>query len=346
MEVGAQIASISIMKTLAALLVLIGLVINASAQSPTKAAAAFLQSLTVDQRAKAQYNFDEPERFNWAFVPTTRNGISFHDLSSPQQKFAVDLMKMSLSEQGFKKASGVIALEGILRDVEGRQKDDPYRDPLKYFFTIFGNPSDEAPWGWRIEGHHLALNFSSINGEMVASTPSFMGANPSIVPKGKDIGKQVLKQETDLGFVLVNSLSSQQLSIARFSTIALPEIVTGNQRHADGVEQKGIFYSQLSESQKQIFNQLLNVYVKNYQFGFSKKLMDKITAAGIDNFSFAWAGALQPGDGHYYRIQGPMLLIEYDNTQGNANHVHTVVRDLTNDFAEDILREHYEKEHR
>ena len=91
--------------------------------------------------------------------------------------------------------------------------------------------------------------------------------------------------------------------------------------------------------------QLLNVYVKNYQFGFAKRLMDKIEKAGIENLSFAWAGSLQPGAGQYYRIQGPMLLIEYDNTQNNANHVHSVVRDLTNDFAGDILREHYEKEH-
>jgi hypothetical protein len=154
-----------------------------------------------------------------------------------------------------------------------------------------------------------------------------------------------LKQETNLGFLLINSLSAAQLKVARFSTTALPEIVTGNERHGRNLESRGIAYTDLSEDQKKIFLQLLDVYIKNYEFGFAEKLMRKIKDAGIDNLSFAWAGDTQPGFGHYYCIQGPMLLIEYDNTQNRANHVHTVVRDLTNDFAEDILREHYDKEH-
>jgi hypothetical protein len=305
----------------------------------------FLATLSDSLKAKAQYPYDDEERFNWHFVPRERNGISFHDMNPQQRSAAMALLKVSLSEQGYQKASGILALEAILREVEGRGADDTYRDPLNYYFTVFGTPATDPVWGWRIEGHHLAINFSSVNGLIESSTPSFMGANPGIVPKGTERGKQVLKQETNLGFLLINSLSSKQLKVAQFSATALPEIVTGNDRHAKNPEPRGIGYTDLSDDQKKIFMQLLDVYIKNYEFGFSSRLMEKIKKAGIENLSFAWAGDIQPGFGHYYCIQGPMLLIEYDNTQSRANHVHTVVRDLTNDFAEDILREHYEKEH-
>lgn len=321
--------------------------VSANAQTPDHIvqASKFLSTLDEPLKAKVQYAYDDNERFNWAFVPRSRNGLSFHDMNATQRAAAMALLKSSLSAQGYQKASGILALEAILRTVEGRGDTDAYRDPQNYYFTFFGTPSPDEPWGWRIEGHHLSLNFSSLKGSIEASTPSFMGANPAIVPRGPESGKQVLKQETDLGFFLVNSLSKEQLKLARFSDTALPEIITGNDRKAELPEPKGIGYTTLTEDQKKIFMQLLEVYVKNYQLGFSAKLMARIRKAGIENLSFAWAGSLQPGAGHYYRIQGPMLLIEYDNTQNSANHVHTVVRDLTNDFAEDILREHYEKEH-
>lgn len=319
---------------------------HSSAQEHTKAAKAFLSSLDDSQRKKGVYEYADKERHNWNFVPTKRNGISFHDLSPNQKVLATALLRASLSDQGYKKASGIIELEAILREVEGRPTNDSYRDPLNYFFTIFGDPSDKNPWGWRIEGHHLALNFSSVNGFIGSSTPTFMGSNPAIVPTGSHKGRKTLKDEMDLAFAFVNSLSSDQMKTAVFSDTALPEIISGNSRKALQLEPKGLTFDKLTNSQKKEFLKLLNVFVLNYEFGFSKKLMAKIEKAGVENLSFAWAGSLEPGKGHYYRIQGPMLLIEYDNTQTNANHVHTAVRDLTNDFAEDILKEHYEKEHK
>jgi hypothetical protein len=191
----------------------------------------------------------------------------------------------------------------------------------------------------------MSWNFAANKGEIVSSTPSFLGSNPGVVPSGKDKGWQALKAETEMGFALINSLSEDQRKKAIFSETALPEIVTSNNVRATTLDPKGISYNDLSEDQKKQLMQLLDVYVGNYVFGFSDKLMAKIKKAGIENLSFAWAGSLQAGVANYYRIQGPMLLIEYDNTQNNANHVHTAVRDLTNDFAEDILREHYLKEH-
>jgi hypothetical protein len=143
----------------------------------------------------------------------------------------------------------------------------------------------------------------------------------------------------------VNSFSSSQLQTVVISETAYSDILSENKRKAMSLTPKGISYGEMNEQQKKTFMTLLNTYVKNYELGFSTTLMKKIETAGIENLSFAWAGSLKPGKGHYYRIQGPMLLIEFDNTQNNANHIHSVVRDLTNDFAEDILKEHYEKEH-
>jgi hypothetical protein len=189
------------------------------------------------------------------------------------------------------------------------------------------------------------MNFSSLDNRIESSTPSFFGSNPGIVMQGADRGKQVLKAEEDLGFSLANALTPSQLKTALVSDMAFPEILSSNVRKALPLDPKGLMYSDMNGPQKDLFMKLLNVYVNNYELGFSHKLMEKIRKAGIENLSFAWAGSLKPGAGHYYRIQGPTLLIEFDNTQNNANHVHTAVRDLTNDFGEDILREHYEKDH-
>jgi hypothetical protein len=326
-------------------LFLLGQVSQAQNSSLASKANQFLSTLDDIQAEKARYTFEDDERYNWHFVPRERNGISFNDLSEKQRQAGLELLKSSLSEQGFQKANNIMALENILREVESRPADDKYRDPLNYYITIFGNPDEKNIWGWRLEGHHISINFSSADGQIVSSTPTFWGSNPAIVRSGRHTGRQILKQETDLGFTLVNSLDNNQMKVAVVAPKAPSEIITGNQRKAELNEAKGLPYADMSAQQKKLFMQLLNIYVKNYQLGFSKRLMNKIEKAGIENLSFAWAGSLQPGAGHYYRIQGPMLLIEYDNTQNNANHVHTVVRDLTSDFAEDILREHYEKEH-
>lgn len=309
-------------------------------------ATVFINMLDTAQSRKTLYEIDDDERYNWHYVPRERNGISFNDLSDEQRQAALNLFRACLSEQGFQKASNIMALENILREVENRGADDAYRDPFNYYVTIFGKPGMNSVWGWRLEGHHISLNFSSADGEIVSGTPAFWGSNPAVVRTGRDRGRQILKLETDLGFALVNSLDMNQVRIAVISTKAPSDIITRNQRKTDILKPEGLPFHEMTDQQKRLFLQLLSVYVKNYQLGFSKRLMAKIEKAGIENLTFAWAGSLQPGAGHYYRIQGPALLIEYDNTQNNANHVHTVVRDMTNDFAEDILREHYQKEHR
>jgi hypothetical protein len=305
----------------------------------------FLSSLDGPVKSKLMFGYNDNERYNWNFVPTSRRGAPVGDLNEAQRKSLEELLIVFLSEQGYRKATGVMTLEGILREVEGRGVNDNFRDPKKYYVSFFGEPEMKSLWGWRLEGHHLSLNFTYFNGVVEAATPSFMGANPAVVPSGSHKGHQLLKDETELAFAFVNVLTADQLKTAVFSPAALPEIVTGNAREAKLLEPKGISYRNLTDEQQKAFIKLLNVFVKNYELGFSSKLWEKIQKAGVDNLTFAWAGATTPGSGIYYRIQGPTLQVEYDNTQTRANHVHTAVRDLTNDFAGDILKQHYQKEH-
>ncbi|HMB63061.1 MAG TPA: DUF3500 domain-containing protein [Eudoraea sp.] len=326
-----------------------GFALSATSQQLNELADAFLSTLGPELKEKALFKLTGEERFNFNFVPIVRKGPTFHDFNEPQKAAALRLLKASLSKKGYFKATEIIALEYVLLDLENDRHKMPdgssMRDALNYHFSIFGQPGTDNFWGWRFEGHHLSLNFVASKGVIKSSTPSFMGSNPGIVPSGQQKGKQVLKLETQLAFEFVNSLSKEQLLMARFSETAPSEIMTRNHPVVHPLEHHGISYPSLSAAQKTTFEKLLDVYLDNYESEFSKSFRSKIKAAGFDQLSFAWAGGLQEGTGHYYSIQGPVLLIEYDNTQNNANHVHSVVRDLTNDFGRDILQEHYQQEH-
>lgn len=324
--------------------------IKMGAQDLSEKANAFLETLSEELKAKALFSLDDVERYNMNYVPLPRKGPTFHDFDKDQKQAALDLLTASVSREGYKKTEEIRDLENVLRSIENDDNDKmpdgrPRRDPLNYHFCIFGDPSSTDIWGWRFEGHHISLNFTSDTGTIVSATPTFFGSNPGIVKTGEQRGKEVLKKESQLGFELVNSLTKDQLKMAKFSEDAPYEVLSENHRKVDGVDKVGIPYAELTPDQKKTFMQLLDVYIGNYNLEFSETFRKKIMDAGIENLSFAWAGGLKEGVAHYYRIHGPMLLIECDNTQNNANHVHTAVRDLTNDYAEDILKEHYELEH-
>jgi hypothetical protein len=304
----------------------------------------FLASLPDSLQKKATYPFESEERYNWYFVPRARNGVPVKQLSEGQRKAAMAILQESLSDPGYSKAVAIIEMENVLKVLENRKPEDGYRDPEKYYFTIFGTPSKKEAWGWRIEGHHLSLNFSSLTNEVVSATPMFMGSNPAIVPDGPQKGKQILKQEEELARTLMQSFSADQLKTAIIDQTAPKEIVTGNNRKAILDSKEGITYARMDAAQKKVFTELLKVYLGNFREQLSENHMSKIKKAGLDNLLFAWAGMTERGKEHYYRIVGPTLLIEYDNTQNNANHVHIVVRDLTNDFGEDALKKHYEQQ--
>jgi hypothetical protein len=321
-------------------------ILNAQDLSPL--ALSFLESLTDDLRKSAVFPFDHSERFNWHFVPRDRKGPTFHDFNENQKAAAMKLMQASLGPKGHEKAQAIIDLENVLKVVENREPDDLYRDPLNYHFSIFGQPGSEKEWGWRLEGHHLSLNFSSSRGSVISSTPSFMGSNPGIVLSGPHKGRQVLAEETDLGFALLQSLDPKQMKQAKFSEKAPADIITSNDRNARALKPEGLAFQDMGVKQKDMLKNLVQLYLSRYTVNFQNALMERIEAAGWQDFSFAWAGSEinEVGQPHYYRIQGADLLIEYDNIQNNANHVHTVFRDLKMDFGGDLLQSHYLQDHR
>lgn len=308
----------------------------------------FLNSLDKNQKAQAMYPFDSSERFTWFYVPRNdRKGITMNELNPQQKDAAIALMKAAMSDQAYKQARQVMALEAVLKAIENRQENDHFRDPGKYYFTIFGQPSRAGIWGWRLEGHHLSFHFSAENNKLVSGTPGFMGSNPETVLSGPEKGLEIFKEENELAFDLLHSFNPDQHKKAIIDTAAPADIITVNSRKAMIDNSKGIGYGTLTAAQKAIFIKLLSLYIHRYTRLFANSMMNDIEKGGMDNLVFAWAGSEENGPGHprYYRIKGPTIIIEYDNTQNNANHVHTVVRDLKNDFGGDALMEHYKKSH-
>lgn len=313
-----------------------------------KAANIFLNSLDKDQKAQAQYPYDSAERYRWHYVPLNdRKGISINELNAQQKDAAFALMKTAFSENGYKKATSIMQLEKVLKVLENRQESDHFRDPGKYYFTLFGVPSATTVWGWRLDGHHLSFSFSSDDNKLISATPGFMGANPAVVLSGPEKGLEILKEENELALDLLRSLNPDQRKKAIIDPVAPADIITVNSRKAMIDDPNGISYKELTGDQKTIFIKLLSVYIHRYTHLFAASMMDDIEAAGMENLIFAWAGSQENGAGHqrYYRIKGPTIIIEYDNTQNNGNHVHTVVRDLKHDFGGDELLEHYKRSH-
>ncbi len=317
-----------------------------SSQSPmTQAALDLIQTLDQDQQKQATLPFDDEERSSWHFTPSPHRGLIWETMSSNQRQALTRLLSTGLSEKGLGLTREIMALEGVLRDLEGREKDDRYRHPELYYFMLFGQPGDE-PWGWRFEGHHLSLNYTSVSNK-VSVTPAFMGANPAEVPTGPEKGKRVLAKEEDMARELLASFSPDLLKQVLIADKAPAEIVTGMDRKAILDIREGLKYQQMDPNQQQLLRALVQNYLNNMEVTIAKEQLNKIEAEGWDNIYFAWAGELErgPGKAHYYRLHGPGLLIEYDNIQNNANHIHTVWRDLTNDFGEDLLRKHHETKH-
>src|SRR5688572_23046682 len=239
---------------------------NAGANQSDMARAAdlFLQTLSEKQKAKTQFGFNEEERYNWNYVPRSRKGLTLNEMSDQQMKSAFALLRTALSDTGFNKTHSIIQLENVLRQVENRSSNDTHRDPGNYSFSIFGNPATDAIWGWRLEGHHIAFNFSSEDNRLVSGTPGFLGSNPGIVLSGSEKGKYILKDETELGFALLHSLNKVQKDKAIISNEAPGEILTAASRHAMINDPQGILYNELESGQQKIFLQLLSIYIHRY----------------------------------------------------------------------------------
>jgi hypothetical protein len=306
---------------------------------PAMAAAAnsFLSALDPPRRAKARIPFNSAERLNWDFVPRERRGVSIKQMSSEQRQAALTLLKSSLSAGGFTKADAILRLEEVLFAISG----SAIRDPELYYFTVFGEPSKQGAWGWRYEGHHISLNWTLVNGKLVASTPQFLGANPADVRDGPQKGRRALAAEEDLGRALVKSLNAGPLGAqAILSKNAPDEILTGSSRQAAIQEHTGISYGKLTDEQQGLLLSLIREYASVQPPAEARTRLARVKAE-LPSIKFAWMGGLEKGQGHYYRIQGSTFLIEYDNTQNNANHIHCVWREFKGDWGGDLLAEHY-----
>lgn len=304
------------------------------------AAEAFLATLDDEARARGVFAFDDEERFNFHFIPRARNGLPLEDMTQEQRSTAHLLMQSVLSSQGYLKATGVMQLEGILGALENRPGR---RNPEDYYFSIFGTPASDAAWGWRFEGHHISLNFTSVTGDVVVTTPAFMGSNPHVVVGGPHAGRRLLGAEEDLARALLSMLNGEQREKAVIADSAPRDIITGADRQASLERFEGLPAREMNDVQREALMQLVGEYVHNMRPEIARAQMEEIHAAGVDNLYFAWAGSLQRGEGHYYRVHGPSILLEYDNVQGGANHVHSVWRDSSDDFGGDLLRKHYEQ---
>ncbi len=315
---------------------------HVSTSSMIAAADAFLASLAPEQRKKAVHAFDDDERENWHFVPRSREGLPLKEMSGAQKDLAIALLRSGLSARGAAKAEAIIALENVLRELEGGAR---HRDPSLYYVTIFGQPGPDAPWGWRFEGHHLSFNFTLPDADHIHFAPSFMGSNPAEVPHGPKKGLRILQEEDDLARTLVKSFDAAQRQIAVISTRAPRDIITGNDRKISPLSPAGLPAAQMTADQRAQLIVLVKIYVDRWRPDVAAEAFAEIEEAGLDQIAFAWAGGFERGQANYYRIQGPTFLIEFDNTQNQANHIHTTFRDFKNDFGRDSLREHYQRDH-
>lgn len=327
-----------------------------------QAARDFLRSLTSDQKSLAELGFDASynpslsphitsassvldalppadERRNWHFVPRPRRGLPIKDMSTEQRLLAHGLMASGLSHRGYAKAVGIMSLESVLAALEN---NPVRRDPELYYFSLFGTPG-KPPWGWRVEGHHLSLNFTIATKDAApVMTPSFFGSNPGEVKTGPRAGARFLEQEEEIARSLVNSLNDIQRAKAVIMDQAPKEII--NVPGRNNTKAEGVSWSDLSETQRELLSRLIREYLFRHRPDVAQEEFTKVLKSA-HTLHFAWAGEQEKGKPHYYRVQGGGFVLEYDNVQNGGNHVHSVWRDFHRDFGVDVLAEHYKKAH-
>jgi hypothetical protein len=298
----------------------------------------FLDILRPEQREKAVFHFEDAERINWHFIPRERRGLPLKEMSPEQQELARRILRTALSQRGYLKANTIIELELVLREMG---ENPVVRDPELYYFSVFGSPGPEEPWGLRAEGHHLSLNFTVVGDSLIATAPAFMGANPAEVRVGSRVGLRALAAEEDLARELIHALDERQRAAAVIANVTPRDIVTGAAARVEPLSPIGIRVTELRADQVQLLVRLIDEYLGRMAEPLAERRRAALEQTDFGEVAFAWAGSLERGRAHYYRIQGPSFLIEYDNSQNNANHIHTVWRDFDGDFGRDLIREHY-----
>jgi hypothetical protein len=316
---------------------------TAAARAMSDAAASFLKDLSPEQRSKATFKFEDDSRFEFRFTPRARTGLPLKEMSEPQRSKAHALLKTGLSVRGYTTATTIIDLETVLRAIEPPRTgaNAIVRDPELYFVSIYGDPAGKGPWGWKFEGHHISVNFTIVDDKPVVFSPSFFGSNPAIVKDGPKQGTRALREEEEAGRALMATFSDADRAKAIFDVAAPRDMITGENREAKPLEPGPMSYASMSPEQRRLVEKVMDVYLGRVSPELAKARLEAVQKAGMDKITFGWAGVLDVGGPHYYKVQGPTFLIEYDNTQNNANHIHSVWRDFNGDFGRDLLREHY-----
>ncbi len=313
---------------------------DATGKAMLQAATKFRETLGKDELAQCSFAFDDAERLNWHFIPRVRKGLPLRDLEGESLKAAHALIASGLSKAGYDQTINIMSLEEILFLLEPGEREErrERRNPGKYYLSIFGTPSATGPWGWRLEGHHVSLNYTLDKGEVISSTPEFFGANPALVDAGPKRSIRVLGTEEDLARQILKLCTPEQAKIALIDTKAPDDLRVGSNPQAPNPQPEltpavGLPASKMSDDQKKLLAELLGEYLKNMPADVSGRRRAALMRAGIDAIHFAWWGDSERNLRHYYRIQGPTFLIEYNNTQNDANHVHSYWRDFAGDFG-------------
>ena len=306
-----------------------------------EAGAKFLESLNADQRAKATYPYLDGERVFWYYPPLNRHGLALRDMDENQRGLAYALMATGLTERSYEQAKQIIEHESVLGPLEKEQGVVSFvRDPELYYFTIFGEPAGDEPWGWRAEGHHVSLHFSIWGDDIISMTPFFFGANPAEVRKGPKSGLRILGAREDMAYELMDSLDAGQRSKTVLYDEAPYDILTYNSSKVSLPKEEGLSVSAMSGTQREMLMGLVTEYVNQVNEELAGRRLAALKDGGFDQLHFAWAGPLDRSAAHYYRIHGGEFVVEFDNRQNGANHIHSVWREVENDFAGDVLRDH------
>ena len=306
-----------------------------------EAACIFYDELDLTAKTKAVFHFLDGERMFWYYPPLNRHGLPLRDMPEELRKLAFNLLETGLSSQAFHQTLQIIENELTLKELEARQDIKTFvRDPELYYFSIFGNPKKKDLWGWRVEGHHVSIHFSIWSEKIISVTPLFLGANPAEVKDGDKAGLRILKNREDLAFELINSMSKHQLESAIIYKNTPKDIITYNSSKVSVPVVEGISWDELKISQREVLKSLIDEYVTQVSPELAKSKLDYLATNTLRSVKFGWAGGVQSGEAYYYRIHGGSLFIELDNYQSGANHVHSVWRDIENDFAQDVLRDH------
>jgi hypothetical protein len=311
-----------------------------------EAAARWLASLDPDQRAKAAFAFpDDAERTRWYYTPTERGGLPLAEMGPTQQRLAHRLVASGLSEAGYATAATIMGLENVLdakegwrRGYDGRTVPHRGRDPQLYFVSVFGDPGS-GPWGWRVGGHHVALNWTLAGDGRLSASPLFFGANPALP---RLVGPGVLRPlagEEDLGRALLASLAPDQRAKAVVSEVAPDDILERNRSRVEPGQPDGLPATGMLPQQRTLLEGLVRLYLDRLPAELAAAEAAQVVGEAGERLHFAWAGPAEPGQPHYYRVQGPRLLIEYDNVQDGANHVHSVWRVPGGDFGQSTAGE-------